>query len=304
MGYTVAITEQSHKVDFNQLHAFYWVVKSGTFSSAAKFLGVPKSTVSRHVSALERRLGTRLIERTTRRAALTEIGMVFFAHCERVVSEVEEAEQAVATHTAAPRGLLRIGAPITFAQEFLAPLLPQFCRKYPDVKLELVMRGGAHDSPKAALDIIINVGRLEDSSLVVRKLGTMKQGIYASAAYLAGHPPPTTVAELANDRLITRNRSPNDMVWKLSGPTGKIVDVRVDPYVATGDVMILRHLIVSGIGIGVLPAFLTRNDDRLVPVLPEWQPQPLDFFALYSDRQLSSPKVRVFLDELAAKLRL
>lgn len=296
--------EQSFRADLNHFQTFYWVARSGSFTAAARVLRLPKSTVSRQISSLETRLGTRLIERTTRRLALTEIGQSFLAHSERVMAEAEEAERAITAYSAEPRGLLRVGVPVTFARTFLAPLLPEFCRKYAALKLELVVRGGRMDPVEMLLDVVIHVGRLADSSYVVRKLGSIAQGLFASRAYLKSHPAPESPAGLAAHSIIGISRSPNGSRWRLTDGTGRQEEVRFDPRLAVADPVLAHGLAAGGLGIAMLPAFLTRNDRSLVPVLPEWRPAAVEFFALYPARQLTPPKLRVFLEELEARLSL
>lgn len=296
--------EQSTRADFNHLQTFYWVAKAGSFTAAARVLNLPKSTVSRQIGALEARLGTRLMERTTRRVGLTEIGQVFLAHCERVMAEAEDAERAVTAYTAEARGVLRVGVPVTFARTFLAPLLGEFCRKYPLVRVELILGGGRFDPVESLLDVVIHVGRLEDSSYIVKKLGSMKQGLYASRRYLKGRPAPDSPDGLKEHSVIMMGRTARGSRWRLSGPDGRREEVRMDPRIAVADPVIAHQMVLAGLGIGMLPSFLTGGDERIVPVLPEWQAAAVDFFAFYPARTLTPPKLRVFLAELEANLRL
>jgi DNA-binding transcriptional LysR family regulator len=293
--------EQSSRTDFNHMQTFYWVAKTSGFTAAAKVLGLPKSTVSRQIGLLESRLGTRLLERTTRRIALTEIGQLYLVHCERLMADAEEAERAVSAFTAEPRGLLRVGVPVTFARSFLAPILPAFCRKYPQLKLELVLGGGRLDPVESLLDVVIHVGRLEDSSYTVRKLGSMPQHLYASREYLKKLGHPQAPAGLANLSVIMINRSPRGTRWKLRRQQ-ETQEVKLDPRLAVADPVIAFQLAEAGLGVAMLPEFLASTSKKLERVLADWSPAPVDFFALYPARQLTSPKVRVFLEELARNL--
>ena len=295
--------EQSNRIDFNHMQTFYWVARSSGFTAAAKVLGLPKSTVSRHIGLLEARLRTRLLERTTRRIALTEIGQLYLAHCERVMADAEEAERAVTAYTAEPRGLLRVGAPVTFARSFLAPILPGFCHKYPELKLELVLGGGRLDPVESLLDVIIHVGRLQDSSYVVRKLGSTPQCLYASREYLRKHGSPGVPADLAGHSLIMISRSPKGVRWKLHQQTsGAVQEVKLDPRLAVADPVIAYQLADAGLGVAMLPEFLASRSKKLERVLPEWSPPDVEFFALYAARQSVAPKLRVFLEELESNL--
>jgi DNA-binding transcriptional LysR family regulator len=304
MALTVPIQQQSNRFDLNQVATFYWVARGGSFTAGAKALAMPKSSVSRQVAALETRLGVRLLNRTTRKLALTEIGRLYFAHCERVMAEAEQAEQTVTAYTAEARGLLRVGVPVTFARSFLAPLLPGFCRMYPEVKLDLVLRGGRLDPMEALLDVAIHVGRLQDSSYTVRRIGSMGQALYASAAYASSHPLPATLQDLARHSIVAVGRSPRGSRWVLEGPGTPKQEVWTDPRMAVADPVIACQMVESGFGIALLPSFLTRDRPSLVPVLPEWKAPDVEFFALYAPRPLVAPKVRVFLDYLQTHLAL
>lgn len=287
------------------MQTFYWVAKSAGFSSAAKALGLPKSTVSRHIGLLEARLGARLVERTTRRIALTELGQLYLAHCERVMADAEEAERAVTAYTGEPRGLLRVGVPVTFARAFLAPLLPEFCRKYPQLKLELVLGGALLDPLESVLDVVIHVGRLQDSTYMVRKLGSMPQNLYASRDYLRKYGAPEKLGDLAAHQVIMISRSPRGMRWKLrKGENGPFEEVRLDPRLVVADPVIAFQTAEAGLGVAMLPEFLASRSKKLERVLIEWRPSEVEFFAIYPARRLAAPKVRVFLEELQANLSL
>lgn len=294
--------EQSERADLNHLLSFYWLAKTGSFTAAGAVLGLPKSTVSRQIRALEQRLQVRLVERTTRRLALTEIGGVYLGHCERVMAEAEDAERAVTAYSAEPRGLLRVGVPVTFARTYLAPMLPAFCAQYPDLRLDLVFRSGPIDPAEGLLDVVIHVGRLHDSSYVVRRLGAMGLAPYASPSYVARRGLPLAPAELAEHEVLTGSRSPRGARWRLQGPPGE-VEVKLEPRLTVADPVVTAELVAAGVGIGVLPDFLTRGT-ALVRVLPEWRMNELEFFALYPERQMTAPKIRVFLDYLTGHLAL
>ena len=294
--------KQSARINLNHFHSFYWVAKTGSFTGAGRVLGLPKSTLSQQLRVLESRLGTRLIERTTRRLALTELGQLFLVYCERVMSEAEDAERAVVAYTAEPRGLLRVGAPVTFARTYLAPLLPKFCRRYPAVKLELVIQGGRLDPVENLLDVVIRLGRIADSSYMIRKLGSIEQGLYASREYLRQRETPMKPEELNEHSVIATSRSPNGSLWRLLDSEGREKQVQFEPRVSTGDPVIAQVMVREGLGIGQIPKFAAKEDASLVEILPEWEIPQVEFFALYPARQLTPLKLKVFLDELEAGL--
>lgn len=296
--------EQSSRVDLNLLHTFYWVAKSASFTKSSRILALPKSTVSRHIRLLEEQLGTRLLERTTRSLALTEIGHVFLAHCQRVISEAEEAQRSVTAFSDEPKGLLRVAVPTTFAHTFLGPILPGFCRKHPKVKLELILRGDHIDPVQTLCDVVIQLGCKAEATNAVRKIGSIERALFASRAYLKQHPAPTSPAELATHTTISTNRTPRGAHWRLINASGQPEEVSLDPLLAVPDPTLAYRFAVEGFGIAILPHFLARKDRRLVRVLPDWRPPSADFFAVYPGHLFMLPKLRVFLDELESNLHL
>jgi DNA-binding transcriptional LysR family regulator len=296
--------EQKARVDLNHLLTYYWVAKSKSFTQAGVALGMPKSTVSQQIRSLEARLGTRLIQRTTRKLVLTEVGRLFFVHCERAVCEAEEAERAATSYAAEPRGLLRVGVPATFARVFLAPVLPKFCRKYPLVKFEFVIPSGYTNPMEDLLDVAIRIGKVEDSSYIVRVLGSLRRALYAAPGYLKGTAVPRQPEELTAHSLIATGRNPGGSRWQLRHREGRVEEVRFDPRLAVPDPVLAHDLTCNGLGIASLPEFVTRKGPPLVRVLEEWEPTPVQISALYPARELAPWKLKVFLEELEKNLRL
>lgn len=295
--------EQPLRPNLNHLLTFYWIGKANSFTGAANALGMPKSTVSQQVRALETRLGARLIQRTTRNLVLTEVGRIFFAHCERAVAEAEEAERAATSYAAEPQGLLRVGVPATFGRMFLAPVLPAFCRKYPQVKFEFVIPGGRMDPLSNLLDVVIRVGRVEDSSYIVRHLGSLRRGLYAAKEYLSTRGTPLCPHDLPAHALISTSRTPAGGRWRLRHAEEGVEEVRFDPQIAVPDPVLAHDLTCAGLGIGILADFVTRQTPDLVRVLKGWDPDPVEIVALYPARQLAPWKLKVFLHELEENLR-
>lgn len=295
--------QSSSRLDLNHLVTFYWVAKSGSFTKAAAVLRKPKSTMSQQIRSLESRLGTRLLQRTTRKLVLTEVGEIFFVHCERALEQTEEAERAARSYAAEPTGLLRVGLPATFARVFLAPVLPAFCRKYPQIKLEFLIPSRRMDPIENLLDLVIRIGRVEDSSYIVRRLGSLRRRLYAAPGYVKRHSVPVQPQDLTEHTLIATGRDPEGAQWKLQHQDGREVVVRFDPYIAVPDPVLAHDLTCSELGIASLPEFVTREGPRLVPVLEEWRPSPVEVVALYPAREFVPLKMKVFLQELEANLR-
>lgn len=295
--------KQSRKPDLNQLLTFERVARSGSFTAAARALQLPKSTVSLQIRALEARLGTRLLQRTTRRVALTEAGKIYLSYCERVIAEAEDADQALLSYTGEPRGLLRAGVPATFARVFLSPILPEFCRKYPLIQLEFLIPGGRVDPVEHLLDVVIRIGPMADSSYVIRKLGEFPRGLFASGAYLRRSGRPVAPRDLAAHSIISTSRTQQGGQLRLRNRGGQEEEARFDPRVSVPDPSIAHQLAVCGTGIAVIPEFLARGTPRLQRVLPEWTPPPVEVCAVYPARQLVPAKLTVFLNEVEAGLR-
>ncbi|MBY0502805.1 MAG: LysR family transcriptional regulator [Bryobacteraceae bacterium] len=293
--------EQSRQADLNHLKSFFWVARSGSFTHAAKALGIPKSTLSQHLRMLETRLGTTLIQRTTRRLALTEAGALFLTYCQRALSEIEDAERAVTQYRSEPRGLLRVGVPVTFARSFLSPLLPSFCRRYPEVQVELAIPGRI-DPVAHLLDIVIRTARMDDSSYVVKKLGEVSQGLFASRSYLGERGAPKSLRDLPGHSLISISRQPEGAKWQLTDGNGKKQEVSFEPRLAVADPVVAAQLAAADLGIASIPHFLARDVGALAPVLPDWRPPCVEFFAVYPARHVTPPKVSAFLEMLEAGL--
>jgi DNA-binding transcriptional LysR family regulator len=292
-------------IDLNELQYFVQVSRARSFTAAAAHFGVPKSSVSRAIAGLERRLGVRLIERTTRSVSLTEAGEIYLDRCQRVIEEAELADLSIGAMHATPRGRLRIGAPVAFARFMLAPRLPAFVRRYPDLRVQLQMTSGELTPQQANLDVLIRPGPLEDSSLLARPVATIRLGVYASPAYLKGRKLPRTPAELSQyDALIVacgpHGQPAEHATWRLRRGTDT-QEVRVEARISVPDPTINLQLTLDGAGVTILSRHAADKEvakKRLVRLLPAWEPEPVELFALYPARLHSSPKVRALVEFL------
>lgn len=292
--------------DLNGLQFFAEVAHTRSFTEAALRLGLPKSTVSRAVRRLEDRLGVRLVERTTRRVALTEIGQLYLNHCRRVLEEAEQADLAVGALLAEPRGRLRIGVPIPFARMIAGPTLAAFLVKYPELQVQLQRVEDDAAVHEGKVDLLIRAGALSESGLLVRPLMRILPWVVASPLYLEGRVRPETPAELRHCPTIATSC---DTVGSESGATttwrlrrgNEVADVQLNVRVSVPDPEMNRQLALASVGVALLSRAMVRADveaGRLVQLLPEWEPEPLLLHALYPTRLGSSPKVRAFLDFL------
>lgn len=293
--------------DLNQLLVFAKVVEHGSFIAASRALGLPKTTVSRKVQELEERLGTRLLQRTTRRVALTEAGAIYHEYCSRIVQDMEEANLAVGRVQAAPRGELRVSASFSFGMGALVPLVPEFMARYPEIRLQLELRNDAVDLVAEGFDLSIRIGPLADSSYAVRYLAKSRLALYASPDYLTRAGQPTTLDDLIHRPTLTLSRLGRHgrFYWPLARQSGEAREVAITPQLVANDPGVIKFAALAGLGVALLPLILIRTEvesGQLLPVLPDWEGPPTEIGAVYPSRRGLSPKVRVFIDFLSERL--
>lgn len=294
--------------DLNALISFARVVEAGSFTAAARRLGIPKSRISRQVAALERQLNVSLLQRSTRRLALTDIGRQYYAQCSALAEQADAAQQVIDQHTSEPSGLLRVSAPAALTQMRLAPLLARFLAEYPKVRLELSTSNREPDLIEEGIDVAIRVQvpPLADSSLVARPLGYSRRQIVASPGLLRTVTPPGTpsaLAELPSLVLIAPGDTPS---WRLRHIEGQHDEdlALLAPRLLTSDLATLREAALAGLGFALMPLEVCQHDiDRgaLAVVLPDWQGTPGLIHALYLSRRGLLPSVRSLLDFLGAQ---
>jgi DNA-binding transcriptional LysR family regulator len=294
--------------NLNELHYFAVVAQSRSFTLAAKRLNLPKSSVSRAIGRLEHRLDVRLIERTTRSVRLTEVGRLYLTHCQRVIEEAEQADIAISAMMATPRGKLRIGAPVAFARFVLvlAPLMNEFLLMYPELRVHIELLHAKERESDDGFDLVVRVGPLEDSAWLVKPLMRVRLGLYASPAFLKRQRRPESPADLRQYPCIVASCSPEGepgdlAVWHLHHER-EMREIQVIARVSLPDPSVHRQLALTGVGIAMLSQAEVVSDlkeRRLVRLLPEWEPEPIELYALYPSRLAASPKVRVLLEFLA-----
>ena len=286
------------------IEAFVRVAESGSFSQAAERLRSSKSVVSRQISALEAELGARLLHRTTRALTLTEAGRSYFERATRVLADLAEANASVGQLQAAPRGRLRVNAPMSFGFLHLAPAVPDFLNRYPDVALELTMNDRFVDLVEEGFDVAVRIGKLDDSSLVARKLAPMRRAVCAAPAYLEKRGVPASPDDLKAHECLCYSNLGLSQEWRFVRPDGAPwpVDVHGRLHANNGDA--LRAAALRGFGLAVLPSFLVGRDFQsgaLVSVLERFMPQDSAAYAVYPHARHLSPKVRAFVDFLAER---
>jgi DNA-binding transcriptional LysR family regulator len=288
------------------MHAFRRVVERGSFRAAARDLGRSNAAVSKQIGDLEAELGATLITRTTRRLALTEVGRAYFERCGRILDDLAEAESSVASLQAAPRGLLRINAPMSFGLLHLSPALPTYMHRCPEVRLDLVMNDRAVDLVEEGFDVALRVRTsLPDSSLIARRLAPVQRVLCAAPAYLDQHGYPERPEDLVRHRCLIYSLSDSQSEWTLTSlPEGELLTVTVQPHLAANSSIALREALLAGIGIALVPTFVVGPelaDGRLARVLPGLQVPPHTMYALYPPSRYLSPKVRSFIDFLVER---
>lgn len=287
------------------MRALLAVVDQGSFVAAANTLGESKTRLSRQVAALETSLGVRLMQRTTRRLALTEAGTLYVARCRELLQALDEAEEEVASRNQAPRGRLRISAPLTFGAHHLAPLWAEYATLHPAVALEIDLTDRKVDLIEEGLDLAIRItAHTPDSQLVVRRLGASRVVLCASPDYLARHGEPTTPADIARHAVIDYSYASERQTWRLQRD-GASEQVRFGSTLVANNGEVCRSFALAGLGLIRQPDFIVGDDlacGRLRAVLPQWQAGEVGIFALYASRKHLPAKVRSMVDFLQQRL--
>lgn len=293
--------------DLNDLYFFAAVVEHGGFSAAGRALGVPKSRLSKRVAQLEERLGVRLLQRTTRRFVVTEVGERFYAHCRAVLEEAQAAQDAVDELRAEPRGVVRLSCPVSLAQTVLADLLPDFLAQYPKMQVRLTAANHRVDVIGEGYDLAIRVRtRLDtDVNLVIRTFGQSRTTLVASPALLKAHGRPAQPEDLARLPALSMREHEGAQVWELLDADGRQVGVEVQARLITGDFAVLLESARRGMGVALLPEFVCApaiSAGELEVVLPEWSVPEGTMHFVYPSRRGMLPGVRALVDFLAERL--
>lgn len=261
-----------------------------------------KSAVSRTVSALETELGVRLFHRTTRSLTLTEAGRGYFERAIRVLTDLEEANLAVSQLQSAPRGRLRVSAPMSFGFLHLAPALPDFLARYPEVTVDLSMNDRFVDLIDEGFDVAVRIGAMEDSSLIAHKLAPIRRVVCASPAYLKARGLPLSPDDLKGHQCLFNSNIALSQEWRFTTPDGKSWPVEVKGRLSANNGDVLRVAALKSLGLVNIPTFIVGGDLKagtLVSVLHEFITQDVAMHAVYPHSRHLSPKVRAFVDFLA-----
>lgn len=285
---------------FQAMQVFTAVVEANSFSQAAENLGLPRATVTTIIQGLEKRLQVRLLNRTTRRLSLTPDGAAYYERSVRILADVEDTESSFHEAARGPKGRLRVDVPPSIGRRILIPSLCEFHSRYPDIDLVIGMGDRPVDMVREAVDCVIRVGELQDSSLIARRIGTFQLVTCAAPAYLEKYGMPKTLEDLQHHIAVNyfSSRTGRTVDWDFV-VDGAITDVQMQGSVAVNDSDAYVACGVKGFGLVQAARFMVLphlESGELVEVLPQWSPAPLAINALYLQNRHLSPKVRVFVD--------
>jgi DNA-binding transcriptional LysR family regulator len=286
--------------DLQRMAIFARVVEEKTFSGAAARLGLSKSVVSKQVAQLERSIGARLLNRTTRALSLTEAGAVFYAHCAHIVEELEEARLAVGRLHSEPRGLLRMSVPVAFGRLHVAPALAEFLGRYPELKVDMVTTDRFVDLADEGYDVVVRITDQPAPNLVARKLAPVNRKLVATPDYFERRGIPRAPADLEKHNCLTYTYFNPQDPWRLRGPDGEI-SVRATGNLRLNDDDALAEAVLGGLGVALLPTFIIGKDlqsGRLQSALSQYIPVERHIYAVYLENRQLSAKVRAFIDFL------
>ena len=292
---------------WTEIELFVQVAELGSLSRAAEALGLSNAAASRHLAALEERLAARLVQRNTRRLFLTEVGEVFYRRCKPLLGELHDAESEVNEAVIKPTGLLRVMASLSFSMIVIAPLLPEFAARYPDLRVEIVVSNRYSDLLENGIDVAIRNREFEsDSAITVRRLAETKRVLAASPQYLQRHGTPREPADLARHRLLIYNLA-HDPAQLHFTRDGTATTVPVRGLLEANDGQVLRAAALKHLGVLVQPMYIIHDDvvaGRLVPVMQDWELPRLTINIAYPTRRHLPAKVRCFVDYVVEQFQV
>ena len=294
-------------LNLNYMYYFVQVVDKNGFSAAGKALNIPKSSLSRRIAELEDQLGARLIQRTSRRFVVTDVGREFYKHSQAMLADAEVAEQSVKRRMAEPQGAIRITCSVPVAQFVVADLLPRFALRFPKVDIIQHATNRYVDLVEEGFDLALRAHSepLTDSSLISRLIAPTPWGLFANQSYVDARGAPSLPKDLAAHTGLHLSGNGTENSWKLSSKSKEECAVGVKPRVCSDDMVTLKKAAESGLGIAALPLYLCRNavrDGGLIRILPEWTAKTATITLLAPSRRGLLPSVRAFSDFLAAEL--
>lgn len=293
--------------DLDDFYCFALVVEHGGFSAAERVTDIPKSKLSRRVYNLEENLGVRLIQRSSRHFAVTDIGMDIYRHAQVMMNAAQAAHDLVDHLSIQPRGVVKVSVPVDIAQNQLPKILPAFLKKYPEIRLQLIVSNRRVDVINEGIDVALRVrSKLDDDpSLVLRQFALIEQSLFASQAYLNEFGNIKSPDELSDHRILSLSEEHLDQQFILHGPDSQLKKVKVSPTVMGTNLYMLAQLASQNCGIASLPETAAEDfvkSGQLVQILPDWKAAHGIFHAVYPSRRGLLPAVRVFIDYLVEHL--
>ena len=284
---------------------FVNVVQLGSLSAAARRCGVSPATVSRIIRSLEEDVGGRLLNRTSRKLNLTEAGVFYYGRIDQILHQIQEANGSVARLQANPRGTLRVHSRMLVGNQYIAPALPEFMRRFPEISIDLMLSNYAVDMIAQNIDVDIRIGKLEDSALVVRKLASAHRIVCATPSYLETSAPLENPLDLAKHNCLTYRLNLGSPVWRFINQAGKLLEVPITGSLQSDNGSVLLTATVAGMGVALMPDWAVREHlaaGRLVSVLPGYQASHIEFdngiYAVFQHATQITTKVRVFKERL------
>ena len=296
----------SSQVDLNAIWLFTQIVRAGNISQAARLLKLPKSTVSLKLKQLENHLGISLLKRTTRKLSLTEAGQAYFEICNQAMQAIQAADSYAAGYRkeAAPRGKLRISAPVEMGSSVLNQIISGFIEQYPHIQLEVLLTDKLVDLVGEDIDLAIRIGMLKDSSLIAKKIGMTELQLFAAPSYLLRAPELESPHDLIQHRCLQFSNASHPNQWKLY-QAEQLVEIVVAATISVNNLLALKELTLLGQGISLLPRFLCHQEierQQLVQILPAWKTQQKPVHVVYPNQSFVPPKIRAFVDYLTTHI--
>ncbi|MCW8884548.1 MAG: LysR family transcriptional regulator [Motiliproteus sp.] len=289
--------------ELKRIGVFTRVVEAKSFSEAARQLGVAKSAVSKQVSLLEKEVGVRLMNRSTRKLSLTEAGQIYYQHCVEIVGRAEIALNELRQYQHQPTGTLRVASPVAFGVTNLVPVVKDLRCTYPQLKIDLLLEDRVINMVEEGVDLSIRIGWLEESNLVARKLGESPMVVVASPDYLARCGTPTTPEQLSEHQWLSLSLLSAPLRWNFRSKQGEH-RVQMQSFLKTNSADALLSMAIEGLGVTVVSKFMickALQQGQLVTLLDNYQLDPVGVYAVYPHRGHMPPKIRVFLDFLSKR---
>jgi DNA-binding transcriptional LysR family regulator len=295
---------QMRTMDLNRIAVFTRVLDEGSFTKAARVLGLPKSSVSRAIALLEQELGTRLLQRSSRKLSATEAGAAYYAQVAGALSAIDQANTCAAEQRKVPQGIVRVTAAFDAGMDVFIPIFTRFAAKYPSITIDLVLTGRLVDLSDEGFDIGVRVGPIRDQSLIARKVADIRHGLFAAGAYLKRRGAPVAVADLAAHDCVIFRGTRGKATWTLQSD-GRTESVEVSGPLAIDDMAAVRNAMVAGAGIAVLPPFACAREvasGAVQRVLPEWAGPTAPVNLIYPSSRLVPQRVVLLREHLLEEL--